>query len=201
MAAVRPRLRLMLEVALWRYGVGAAAGLALVLSAGLFWALQIRPVQLVAQAEAAADAPTLLPTRFEDVSIAPQGHARLQDRLFAIMPAKADAHRTIAEIVAQAHTLGIVIESVDLQFRDDLPAGWSLASFNVPLQGSYPAIRRLLEELLREHPYLALDQVSFRRDSALARQAQVQVRLTGWYRITNADTNPSSPSVSAKEGR
>ncbi len=185
-AAARPRLRLVLEVAAWRFGLGAAAGLALTLSAGIFWASQVRPVQLEARAQAKtrADAkvpvPVLPAANAVDASIAQQNHALLQDRLRAVMPAKPDAHRTLAEIVAQARAQEVSIDSVDVQFRDDAAAGWSQAIFTVPLQGGYPAIRRLLEALLREHPNLALDQVSFRRDSALARQAQVQGRLTGW---------------------
>lgn len=198
-AAAQPRLRLVLDVIAWRYGIGAAVGLGLVASAGLFWLFQVRPLG------AAAEALNLAPhEQASEAQHGPQPRAvasLLRDRLQVVMPDKADAHIVLAELVEKAGAHGIEVESIDVQSRDDARAGWSQASYSAPLQGGYPAVRRLLETLLRDHPHLTLDQVSFRRDDTSDRRARAQVRLTGWYRISAPARDATDKSVPKEDAR
>lgn len=180
----RPSVRLVLDIAIWRHGWGPVLGVAMVLAAAAFWATQVRPLLALAQqadrSTAASTAELLVPA-MDDAASGQDRSRLLRQQLQAIMPPKSDAHRTVAAMVGQAQKHAVRIESIDVQFRDDPQSGWSQASYSVPLEGSYPAIRQMIEALLREHAHLALDQISFRRDSAAAKQLEVQVRLTGWY--------------------
>lgn len=76
---------------------------------------------------------------------------------------------------AQAH--GIELRSADYRF---VAAEGRLARYQIsfPLTGSYPRIRRFLEEALVEIPVLSLDQVAFRRKRPADAQIEAEVCLT-----------------------
>ena len=52
----------------------------------------------------------------------------------------------------------------------------------LPVNGSYPQVRRFLSDTMRDMPGLALDAISFKREGGGSAQLQTELRFTAFLR-------------------
>lgn len=82
----------------------------------------------------------------------------------------------VATLVATAERRGLVLQSMDLRLQPEPTLGLARYRIQMPLQGSYAAVRGLVADSLRQDPALALDALQLQRDEDAAGGLRVELR-------------------------
>ncbi|KFB70076.1 hypothetical protein [Candidatus Accumulibacter vicinus] len=69
----------------------------------------------------------------------------------------------------------------------DTNAQAATLQMTVPVKGRYSDIRYWVEEILRTHTYVAVNELAFKREEVGLNQVEAKVRLTIWHRPANPD--------------
>lgn len=187
------RLRLRAEIGLHRHGpwwLLLALSFFLLLGTALF-VIPARHAELAAQqsslqqlqARAAGDeqpaAPSLSPS---------ESHYQAFRQVLAKESELLPAIKAVLDSVAR-HRL----HSNRAEYRRgrDVHAQAETLQMTVPVRGHYADIRRWIEELLATQPFLAVEELAFKRDEIGANEIEARVRLTLWHQ-------PASPVSSAE---
>jgi len=91
----------------------------------------------------------------------------------------------IASLFKAAEREGLHFERSNYQYEPGKDLPWTRMSISLPVSGSYPAVRSLVEAILREHPNMSLDQLSIQREASDKAQADVQLSLSAWFSTTS----------------
>ena len=201
-AAALSRWRLTAEVGLWRAGWGLPAAVLLAIAGALVWALAVLPQRHL---RAELDARSLR-LASEPAPAMPRSGTDLQwqawQQLRAGLPVEPSADRLLARMLALARAHGVSLEQADFQYRPDPEMQWLQLTALVPIRGPYPAARRFLEATLREHPHVALDEITFKRDHAGASQPEVVARFSAWFQAEPSTRNVTgAPAATATRSR
>ncbi|WP_140630092.1 hypothetical protein [Methylibium rhizosphaerae] len=175
-AGIFARVRLRLGVLAWRHGAawGAVALLAMV-AAGV--ELARREVS-----RAVPDVPPQV-TAERGIDPAPPGES---ENTRSVFPSADVTQELVAALLRLAAAQGLQIDQAEYQYQRS-GHGWLEMRMTVPLRGSYPAARGLVEGLLRRHPNVALEGLSLKRESAASSEVLVVVRFTAWFEEEAAD--------------
>lgn len=169
-------LRATLEYHARRAGLAGAAGLfILTFLPGFYW-MAIKPAyeeaaRLAARIEATSKRP-------QDAEAVPLSRNERIRAFIEFFPARKDVPYWIYQIHTVADKEGIVLERGDYRRptgEGPLPIP---VKITLPVKGSYTQIRRFITATLAEVPTLALDEVSFQRQSARDPKIEAQVRFT-----------------------
>ncbi len=97
------------------------------------------------------------------------------------MPGEQDVTDVMASIYAAADASGVQLKdaSFHLENSDGPIIGYVM---DFPMVGKYAGIRMLVSHLLARNPYMALDQIDFRRDQISDADLRADVRLTLFLR-------------------
>jgi hypothetical protein len=106
-------------------------------------------------------------------SLAARHHA-FRDRLAD----PADREEILKAIFAQAAAAGIALPQGDYSVADDADGAYRKIQIILPIKGSYQQIRSLTASLLQQTPALAMDEISFRRDTVKSPGVEATLRLT-----------------------
>jgi hypothetical protein len=99
-------------------------------------------------------------------------------QFFALLPPSSDAPRWVMRMHQLAERDGLTLESGE--YRMERSRDWPVANYRItlPIHGSYPQIRRYIDDLLREVPAAALEDLAIQRDNVSAADVDAKVRLT-----------------------
>jgi Tfp pilus assembly protein PilO len=101
----------------------------------------------------------------------------------ADLPALDQAPQFIEALHRQAARAGLQIERAEYR-SPTLAAGLVMRSQLVlPLTGRYPDIARWLDQLLRQHPSVAIDELSLQRDTGEGDQVRARVVVSHYSRV------------------
>lgn len=198
MSRVRPvvdRLWLDAEIRLHRHGpwwpiLGAAVivlgGLALAVLPGL-------EARLAARQEVLRD--LLARVALQDQAPVPEQPAATAN-YHAYRAALADSEEVLPAIQrildsAQGHRLQAT--RAEYQRSRDVAAQAEAVQMIVPVRGRYADVRRWIEEILAEHPSLAVNEVGFRREDIASSQIEARVRLSFWHHPAGAGSSRHAP--------
>lgn len=160
-------LRLRLAMLAARYGWSPAPALVLALFAAWLHfaatpALEERAVAgraglaaRLAQAKAAAAGE-------QDKPLIEKRYAAFRDHLAA----REDLPDMIRTLFAAARDAGLVLRRMDYQLEQEADGGYVVYHVKLPVEGTYPAIHRFAESVLLKTSAAALEDISFKRDSA-----------------------------------
>lgn len=83
----------------------------------------------------------------------------------------------LRRVYAAAATHGLVLERGE--YRGSPIQGGKLVRYQItlPVKGSYPQIRRFVDQILADVPVAAIDDISFKRESIGATQLEARIRL------------------------
>ncbi|WP_310451864.1 hypothetical protein [Sulfuritalea sp.] len=169
-------LRATLEYHACRAGIAGAAGLfILTLLPGFYW-MTIKPVheeaaRLAARIETAGN-------RSQDSGDAPRSRNERIRAFVEFFPERKHVPHWIQQIHTVADKEGIVLERGDYRRpTGDGPLPVPV-KITLPVKGSYAQIRRFITAALADVPTLALDEVSFQRQSARDPKIEAQIRFT-----------------------
>jgi hypothetical protein len=117
--------------------------------------------------------------------------------LLTVLP-EAEARQVQAQaqaIVALARKAGLSVrQATYAPARGESRGGVASLQITLPMQGSYIAARRWMDELLMALPNVSIDQLEFERESPGAGELDIQVRLSIWQRAAVAPT----PKISGR---
>jgi Tfp pilus assembly protein PilO len=90
------------------------------------------------------------------------------------------------EIASQLHVYatnaGLTLERGEYRPQQDASGKFIRYQIVLPVNGSYPQVRRFLGEAMRDVPGLALDGITFRREAPGSSQLQAELRFTAFLR-------------------
>lgn len=98
------------------------------------------------------------------------------------LPSERQRGRDVAQLVATAQRVGLGLERADYAQASAGGGDVTRLSANLPLTGSYAALRRYVAEVLNEMPHAALESLQIERPSAKSTQLQATARLVLFYR-------------------
>ena len=85
---------------------------------------------------------------------------------------------TLRRMLGTARQAKLVIKQGEYRLTPDKDGQFARYEMSLPLQGAYPQIRDLTAQWLLDHPALALNEISFKRDGIAQTQTDARVRLT-----------------------
>ncbi len=183
--------RLRCEVALHRYGwLPLVLFVTLAASAAFQWAY-LRPLQgqrdMLAQQLASGQplprpAPAPMPLSSEGVL----------DELSAVLASPSEMNAEMASVFDAAGRQGLRFERSSYQYEANTGLPWTRVSISVPVSGSYPAVRNLVEAVLRDHPNMSLDQLSIQKEASEKAEAEVQLTFSAWFSMPRRDASAGS---------
>lgn len=160
-----------------RLGAAGAGGLALGFAALVYLAAIVAPAALEAARAGAR------PERSGVAAPAPGPAAPDTGASFlAGLPDATATAPVLAEIYAAAAREQLSLARAEYQFA---PAGdpvFQLYQIHAPVRGSYVQVRRFIQAALKRVPGMALEEVSFRRQTIGEAQVEARVRFTVYLR-------------------
>jgi hypothetical protein len=164
---------------LWVSHFGRPALLALALLAlALLLRWQITPEQQREHGRLATRL-ALLPKAFPPAATEtlPAGFAGLQE-----LPSERERAGDLETLVTVAERNGLALDRADYALANAGSADVLRVTANLPLSGTYTAVRQYVADVLNDLPHAALESLQIERANAKATQLQATARLTLYYR-------------------
>ncbi len=177
-AVARPVPWPALRQQLWLRRQTAARLLAILLCAlGMLMWLQWTWVREQRQREAAAAADAVQAQHRQAVAaLARATPSPEPERFYTALGDAAHASGLLRPLFSLAERSGLAIERGDYQLVDDEAGRYQVYHAKLSINGTYPAVRRFCEQVLRTMPYASIDQLALRREHG--GEATVKVRLS-----------------------
>jgi hypothetical protein len=102
--------------------------------------------------------------------------------------------RTIFDVAGKS---GVNINEAEYKAAFDKNGRFHTYQMQLPIKGSYGAIRQFCEAALRAVPFMALDEMSFKRDTVSRNQLEAEVRFTFYLSDEKASPLKASTPVAA----
>ena len=177
--------RLWLQLLFRRHGVLPWAALALLAGAAVLqWAVLPRlAASLALERAAAARLDQTLAARpaqpaagksgIDDLSLLAKRHAAFN----AVLVPGAEATRLIETLFAAAEREKIVLAQAEYKWGGDADGGYRSLEMLLPVKGSYPQLRRFIDNALAGMTAAALEEAAFRRDGVAAAGLEARLRF------------------------
>lgn len=103
------------------------------------------------------------------------------DLLFrAAFPSAADRGRRVSALLGLAVQHGLVSPRSEYRLQPEVRLGLAAYRVDLPVAGSYPALRAFIEDALRADPALALEQLRLRRARAASGEVEAELQFRLW---------------------
>jgi hypothetical protein len=103
--------------------------------------------------------------------------ADTRQRLLERFPGEDDLNAELGRLIALAAEQGLQVPSGDYRLMPGKDGLFDRYVLNLPVSGSYRAVRRYLSAVCAEFPDLAIDDVSLRRESVASPEVEAQLRF------------------------
>lgn len=160
------------RLAITRSGLSAAAGLVLATGAALLLAFVVQERNGPQPLEAP---PQPLVTANEPVGSVAVRNLR---EFYTTLGERAEAQAYLKVLFAIAQEGGLNLDHGEYQWQFDKDGGFHRYRILLPIAGPYREIRQFCEEALRALPFAAIDEMSFRRESAGDETLAATLRFT-----------------------
>jgi hypothetical protein len=104
------------------------------------------------------------------------------DTFYGFFPDIAGLPESLDKVYAAAAHQGVLLEQGEYRLINDRDGKFRHYQVTLPVKAAYPKVRSFVEEVLRELPSAALDQVSLKRESVAANVVEAQVKFTLFMR-------------------
>lgn len=176
--------RVQIEVALWRYGwIWLLTGMAMLIAlpAGAWW-------WQAQQRELKTARSTLEQTRVEQakgrlLSIPAQtsgGDDAILAQLGQSSYVDTELSSVLRSLAQIANAQGLTLAQSDFQTVSDSHGGLRQVQLTLPLNATYPQLRRFLEDVLRQLHGVSVDHLGLKRETVSQGQIEVRLKLSVW---------------------
>lgn len=131
-----------------------------------------------------------LPRPGVSASAGPQDALARVDAYYGSFPGLDELAAAINDTLEVAKGHALVINQADYQYEPPRKGELTAYQMSFAVKGSYPRIRRFLMDLLNDHPEMALEQVTLRRDNVGSAELEARVQLT--FYVTGLPWNRQS---------
>lgn len=194
---------LRVRLALARLGALNGVALALLLTAAIAWQAGTSYLRdridstrrALYTARAALQAP---PNAAEATSALPQ------QRLAAFYDSLGErryAEQQVKTLFAIAAKSGLRLDQAEYRASFDRTSGVTAYQIQLPVKGSYEAIRMFCEQTLLAIPFASLDDIGFKREEIGMADLEARVRLTLYLADRNRNASAAGPQTVALERR
>jgi hypothetical protein len=173
--------RLDLDLLFQRTGWMPVAAACLLLVALAVAAAGSAQLRLAQQAQARNSAELKRKAAAAAQPVKPQIEQRL-DAFRAVLCEHSDMHRLVSMVFSQAEQHGITLAQAQYRLDLDTAGGFHTYQLTLPVQGSYPRLRRFVDATLYEARCAALDEVAFKRDGIGAPSTEAKLRFVLYLR-------------------
>lgn len=182
--------RLWLQLMFRRHGLLPWVALTLLLgTAVLQWAVLPRLAASLALERAAAarldqslaarpSQPTASQAGADDLGLLAKRHAAFK----AVLAPDTEATRLIETLFAAAEREKIVLAQAEYKWGTEADGGYRTLEMLLPVKGSYPQVRRFIDNALAGMPAAALEEAAFRRDGVAAAGLEARLRFVFFLR-------------------
>jgi len=171
-----------------RWGLPGALGSALLIAAAVLAAVALPQARLALQGEEEALAAVrLAAARAERNGAAFDASADPLQSFRAAFPASQERHRRITNLMLLASGLGLKPRRSDVRTVPETALGLTRVRVVLPLSGPYPALRRFIDQALREDPALSLDLLRLERSDPQAGELKAELQWSLWMQSPSAD--------------
>jgi len=115
------------------------------------------------------------------LAVPAQPKVQLAD-FYGRLPEVKQAPEIASRLHLYASNAGLTLERGEYRPQPDASGKFIRYQIVLPVNGSYPQVRRFLGEVMRDLPGLALDGISFRREAPGSPQLQAELRFTAFLR-------------------
>ncbi|MBE0627103.1 MAG: hypothetical protein IH606_20075 [Burkholderiales bacterium] len=150
-------------------GSGAASlgwpgtvGLGLLVAVGGFYVSTLAPQQLQIE-ELRQEHAHLRQLAKQSADDAPKGPAEKLAAFYAFFPPSGELPDLLQKVYGAAKRQSLILEHGEYRALKDSVDGLTRYQFTLPLRGTYPQIRKFVDEALAEVPALSLDSIQFER--------------------------------------
>ncbi len=172
------RLRLRVEVLLWRYGTWPCWVTVMALGIAWLWYVE-RPAQ---EAQLAIlMRPIDQPASVIEVDEGSEDDHQRLAAFRAVLPQRDTSTEQVRRLIDITHE-SLTWRQAEFMHSEDSPIGLVRVQISVPVAGTYPRLRDALDRALRELPTLAIDQIHCQRQSTSESTLQVRVRFSLFLR-------------------
>ena len=184
------RLRLSLEIALWRHGaLWPFVALCLMLTMAVWWGMVQPQKQLLVELSQRAAHQTQMRQQTRPATPVSDEQAQTWQQIRQTWPEAGHVDAHIVAVLQLAQKRGLAVEQGDYQYRSEPELNALKVTMNLPLRGTYTNLRGWVDAVLRDHPNLALEELAIKREVASSADAEVKVRWVGWYRADEAQVS------------
>lgn len=189
-APITGRLRLSVEVFVWRQGwLWPLTAFVLMLVVAL-WMLQVRPMSMLLATTdrrigtLEAGAKEAKQKQATDNLQQSPGSKTIGRTLATALPISTQADADVRDLYSLALDNGMTIQHADFTTTDDPLIGITRVQMIAPVTTTYPQLRQFLETLLRKSPHSTVDQLTFQRDDVSQHEIRAKFRVSWWFRTS-----------------
>lgn len=137
----------------------------------------------------------------ESLAALPVHRLQVQDEhdFYEALGDAAHAEQAIEKLLGAAAAHGLLIQRADYKAGVVPETNISTYQINLPISGTYPALRRFCEQFLREVPFAALDEVNFRRETTASARVEAKFRFTLFLDKSRATLGTPGPKLAGRE--
>jgi hypothetical protein len=178
------RLRVQLQIYLWRYGwVWPVLGV--LLASAVMLHMAWLPAQIAESTKAMKNLERLQ-TQYQAVSKTPSRQAPLtrEDDILVQLSERSYAESDVSlllQLIAQmAQAKGLALTQSEFQTIQEGHGGLRQLQVTLPVRASYIQIRQFVQEILRQLGGVSVDQISIKRDNVAQNQVEARLKLSIW---------------------
>ena len=180
----RNKLRLHVEVTLWRHGwLGSLLTFLTIalLTLQLWWIpQQTARVQSMAKEIDTERATQVFREAHSRAPKSPSAEGQTLLELQRVCYTPLQLSGLLRQINQLAISQGLVLAQSDFQTSSDSNNFLRQVQINLPLRTTYPQLHHFVEAMLRQFPGVSLDQLLLKRDAVGANQADVRLKISIW---------------------
>jgi hypothetical protein len=178
---------LQVELLLHRYGwFPIVALIPTAIGGWLFW---IESPQLLARAQAYRESLVALALEAKHDEVAAPPSVPLIQARHEAFRAHLAPKQTLPTIVrtffTEAQKAGLVLRQMDYKLTAEKDSGYLAYRIDVPIAGAYSHIYRFAEGILVDTPAMALEDISFKRDSVHSTNTEAKLRFVVYLKDTS----------------
>lgn len=161
-----------------RLGWPAVVGVMLILGTILFYIMVGKPVEHKLHAlEAGTMRMRTAIARHQSSWVQESPHSAMQV-FYQSLPSESAIPGILEKLFDAAYENNLAVDTGEFQLLHEKESSFSRYQIFLPVQGTYPDIRRFVNWVLKEFPSAALDDISFGRDDVKSPELEAKVRLT-----------------------
>lgn len=174
-------------------GFVAAAALGSIALACWLWLVPQLQAELDDQQQALQQTEQSVKTADAPIPVAPRPLAEMRaESFYHLLGDRHQIEKQIKALFDLAKEAGLTLQQADYKSIEDKDGDFYTYQIQLPMTGSYSAIRQFCESTLLAMPHVSLDEMSFKRESVGGGKVEAKLRFT--FYLSKSPSSATRPS-------